>query len=346
MRLKTEASLEERFMKILYIDTRSPGHNAELHVDFIKFMHDKGFCEILPYGNRLRSKFSNAISINEHRVSGQLDEILLKHKPDAILTYNKNGSSYKDLRDNISLYKWVEEALSNIDVPKFHVTTDYCRSGYREEQSKWFEDLGYTAAIFRHRESLKYPCGIESFWLPFSVDASLYAKFNKMNYFAKRQKVSFLGTALQNPSLYRNRVAAINALEESGLLATSRVVDKVTGYTQMIIGVGYQRFLSKHMFGLTCGGTCNYMTAKHFQIPAARSMLICSDTNGLDLFPEDTYIKYSAENVDKLCSDVEYYIKNRKEAKEKTMILTNHVLRNHNHRVRAEQFISFLKAHL
>jgi spore maturation protein CgeB len=112
----------------------------------------------------------------------------------------------------------------------------------------------------------------------------------------------------------------------------------------MIIGGGYQKFLAKHMFGLACGGTCNYMTAKYFQIPALRSMLVCSDTNGLDLFPEETYIKYSADNVEKLCADVEYYIRNKREAKEKAAVLTNHVLKNHNHRVRAEQLMSFIRS--
>jgi hypothetical protein len=53
-------------MKILYIDAQRPSHNAELHIDFIKFMQDKGFCDILPYGNTLGKKFSNAINDTSH----------------------------------------------------------------------------------------------------------------------------------------------------------------------------------------------------------------------------------------------------------------------------------------
>jgi len=330
-------------LKILYIDTRAPGHNAELHVDFIRFMQSEKFCEIIPYGKNLEASFSNAIRAKDGSVSTQMDQVLLRHKPDAILTYNKNGSSYSDLRDNVNLYKWVDEEIAKIDLPKFHVTTDYCRSGFRAEQARWFEDLGYTAAIFRHRESLKYPCKIKSFWLPFSIDVSLYSKFNNQNYLSKRRKVSFLGTAFQNTDLYINRVTAIKALKKKGLISTSSVIDKKTGQTQMILGSGYQKFLSKHMFGLTCGGTCRYMTAKYFQIPASGSMLVCSDTNGLDLFPKDTYIKYSVENIDQLCTDVEYYIKHRREAREKAQALTRHVFENHNHFIRAEQLISFIK---
>ena len=57
-------------------------------------------------------------------------------------------------------------------------------------------------------------------------------------------------------------------------------------------------------------------------------------------------IKYSVENIEKLCTDVEYYIKNKKEAMEKSMVLTRHVIENHNHMVRAAQLMSFIKKHL
>jgi hypothetical protein len=333
-------------MKVLYIDTRLPGHNAELHVDFIKFMHEKGFCKIIPYGNNLRSRFSGSIKIKQADVSRQFDRILSSYNPDAILTYNKNGSGYDSQRDNISLYQWLEEPLSKASLPKFHITTDYCRSGYREEQANWFGYMGYSAAIFRTQESLQYPCSVDTFCLPFSVDSAFYSKFNKTNYLSKKRKVAFLGTANQNPFLYSGRIAAIKALEEKRLLSSSKIIDKEKGIRQMIIGNGYHRFLSKHMFGLTCGGTCNYMTAKYFQIPALRSMLICTDTIGLDMFPDETYIKYSAENIEKLINDVEYYLSNKKEAEEKAMVLTNHVLKNHNHKVRSKQLVSFMKKYL
>ena len=332
-------------MKILYIDTRAPGHNSELHIDFIKFMHQKKFCKILPYGSGIRQVFPNAINIDKNNVLRQLEGILLKHKPDAILTYNRNGSAYDDCLDNIGLYRWVEEALAKISIPKFHVTTDYCRTGYKKEQAGWFEDLGYTAAIFRHRESLKHPCKVDSYWLPFSVDANLYAKANNTAYFRRKKAVSFIGTAFQDRELYKNRIAAINALQERDFLSTSKLVSS-TGYGQMLGAKGYREFLTKHMFGLTCGGSCNYMTAKYFQIPAAGALLVCSNTNGLDLFPEDTYIKYSINNIDRLCADVEYFIKNRKEARGRALLLSNYVLKNHNHKIRTKELLAFMKKYI
>ena len=329
-------------MKILYIDTRVPSHNQELHVNFIKYLHDKNFCEIIPFGNYLYGHFDNPISRTNENVSLQLDRALTKHKPDAILTYNKNGSDYLNKRDNVQFYSWIEDALSSVDIAKFHVTTDYCRSGFVPDQAKWFEDMGYTAAIFRHRASLEYPCPVDKFFLPFSIDAHYYAKFSNKIYLKKNKKVAFLGTSFASPKLYSKRISAIKCLKKHNLLDTSKSVDS-SGQTQIILGKAYHEFLSDHMFSLTCGGTCNYLTAKYFQIPALQSMLVCSDTDGLDLFPENTYIKYSEENIEKLYEDVLYHIRNKTETKDKTMELYRHVITNHNHKVRGLQFVDYMK---
>ena len=84
------------------------------------------------------------------------------------------------------------------------------------------------------------------------------------------------------------------------------------------------------------------MTAKYFQIPALGAMLVCTDTNGLDMFPEDTYISYSKDNIEKLHSDIMYHIKNKKETLDKVNTLTNYVLKNHNHKIRSFELISII----
>ena len=275
-------------MRVLYIDNRRYGHNADLHIDFISFLHKKKYDTIIPYGDNLGRYFNNAIRINHKNVSKQLNNILVKHKPHYILTYNCNGSSYEVGLDNISLYKWVSAALSKVDIPKFHITTDYCRPGFREDQAKWFEYVGYSAGIFRHKESLKYPLGIDKVWLPFSVDANLYKKYALKDINKKQENVGFIGTAAGE--LYANRMSAINFLEKKKMLKITKILNKKKFKRQMLFGSKYIKFISNSMFGLTCGGTCDYFTAKYLQIPAAYSMLVCSNTNGLEMFPKDTYI--------------------------------------------------------
>ena len=329
-------------MRILYIDNRKYGHNADLHIDFIKFMQQHKYAEIIGYGNHLAGKLRRIIVVKPKRVRAQLDNILKKHKPHVILTYNCNGSSYEAGRDNIALYSWVSDELSRIDLPKVHITTDYLRSGFRQPQADWFSQVGYALAIFRHRESLKYPLEVKKKWLPFSVDADLYRSTSVSDILKKSNKVGFIGAAHNSSKgLYANRIAAIDYLMERDELRYTKVLNKKFA-RKMLFGRDYVKFLSQNLFGLTCGGTCNYFTAKYLQIPAARSMLVCSDTNGLDMFPEDTYIKYSKDNLDKMYKEVLYFQKHKDEAAERIAALGDYVLRRHSHHNRARQLIRMM----
>ena len=178
---------------ILYIESRNPGHNSELHFDFIRYMHNKNFCKIFLFSNRkltLNAPKSESFYAG-HDIYNQIQRIITRNKIDFIMTYNKNGSNY-GVKDNVSLYRWVQDAISKTNIPKVHVTTDYCRDGFVSDQAQWFSDLGYSAAIFRHKVSLKYPCPIKNFYLPFSVDKGLYAKYSKINYFFQKTLRLFL----------------------------------------------------------------------------------------------------------------------------------------------------------
>jgi len=330
-------------MRILYIDNRRYGHNADLHIDFISFLHKNKYDRIIPYGDNLKRHFKDAISINRRGVSKQLNKIIAKYKPHAILTYNCNGSSYEVGLDNISLYKWVSDALSKVDIPKFHITTDYCRSGFRQDQAKWFEYVGCSAGIFRHKESLKYPLGVDKFWLPFSVDAGLYKKYGQKDVAKKNKKVGFIGTAHDTGKLYINRMMAIDFLKKEKMLKTTSIVDKKKFKREMLFGPKYVRFITGNMFGLTCGGTCNYFTAKYLQIPAAYSMLVCADTNGLEMFPKDTYILFDRNNLEEMREKIMFHINNTGETREKIDCLNKYVLEKHNHDKRARDLRRIIK---
>jgi len=331
-------------VRILYIDNRKYGHNADLHIDFISFLHKKKYDIITPYGNNLGKHFNNAIRINRKNVSKQLNDILIKYKPQAILTYNCNGSGYEVGLDNVALYKWVSDALSKIDIPKFHITTDYCRPGFRKDQAEWFEYVGYSAGIFRHKESLKYPLGIDKVWLPFSVDADLYRRNVLKDIGKKQEKVGFIGHAYGG--LYANRISAINFLRKKKMLKITSILDEKKFKRQMLFGSKYVRFITKNMFGLTCGGTCDYFTAKYLQIPAAYSMLVCSDTNGLEMFPKDTYILFNRHNLEDMHNKILLSINNKKETREKIDILHKFVINKHDHHKRARDLRKIIRKYL
>ena len=241
--------------------------------------------------------------------------------------------------DNVAQFRWISPYLAKTDLPKFHITTDYCREGFNRKQSDWFTDVGYTASFFRHKESLKYPIDVPAYWLPFSIDDKLYKQNMISNMSRKNPKVGFIGAAHNSAkSLYSNRIAAFDMLQNKGLLETTKIINHGNKSRQMLFGSEYVKFLTKNLFDLTCGGTCNFMTAKYFQIPAAYSMLICTETNGIDILPKDTYITYNINNLDKLYTDVIWHINNYSITKDKIRELNEYVLTNHNHDIRIKKF--------
>jgi len=335
-------------IKLLYIDNRKYGHNRDIHVDFIDSLNKNKIFTVVGFGSGLYNLSFKYYKPNNSNINNHFFNIIKKEKPDAILTYNRNGSSYTSGGDNISLYNWIADALKKVDLPKFHITTDYCRSGFRQEQADWFKNLGFSASIFRQKVALDYPIDIDSYWLPFSVDSSLYNKYSIKNFNIKSKKVGFIGSAGDiSKNLYRNRIAAMDFLSKKNLLKTTRVVGN-NFKRKMLFGKDYINFISSQRFGLTCGGTCNFLTAKYFQIPAAKSMLICSDTIGLEIFPEDLYIKYSADNLEEMIDSIEYYNNNNneKEYRERTLSLNSFVIKNHNNKKRGIELLSIIKRYL
>jgi hypothetical protein len=309
-------------------------------------MDKKKYHTVIPYGLFLGKYFKKTI-VPGANPNKELIKIVEEHKPDCIITYNCNGSSYELKLDNINLYKWCENFLKTTKIPKFHFTTDYCRSGFKPEQSKWFSDLNYTAAFFRHKVSLNHPIDIPAYWIPFSVDRELYEKNSIHGLKVKKKKVGFIGAAHNSAQeLYKNRIEAINYLKNKDYLSITKIINNDKFERKMLFQDSYVDFLTKNLFNLTCGGTCNFFTAKYFQIPAAYSMLVCSDTVGLDMFPEDTYIKYDIKHLDEMFEKIKLHEMNLKLTKVKISNLNQYVLNNHSHHQRILDLTKVIKLHL
>lgn len=335
-----------RTMKVLYLDNRDYGHNRDLHVDFFVFAQKHQILEIYPYGRYLHKFFKNAIAPGKHP-NRELKEIVEKNGIEVILTYNPNGSSYELGYDNVHFYQWCQEFLTETNLPKFHFSTDYCRDEFRQEQADWFKDLKYTAAFFRHRVSLKHPIEIPAFWIPFSVDRELYQKYSQFNIKLKNKKVGFLGAAHNSSkSLYAHRIAAMDYLKAKKQLAVSKVIRPDKFEREILLGKNYVEFLSSNLFGLTCGGTCQFMTAKYFQIPAAYSLLVCAKTDGLEIFPPNTYLTFDKNHLDDFYQEILEHEKNLKLAKKKIYELNQYVIENHHHEKRWKEIIKLIKAHI
>ena len=282
-------------------------------------------------------------------VTKQLDRLTAKVKPDLILTYNCNGSSYEVGLDNVQRYEWIQDFMRKTSIPKFHVTTDYCRSGFKKSQGKWFEDLGYTAAFFRHKVALSHPLEIDGHWLPFSIDRSLYEKNIIKDIKAKNFKVGFLGAAHNSSKkLYAHRVAAMDYLNKRRLLKVSKITNRRKFTRELLFGKRYARFLTSNYFGLACGGTCNFMTAKYFQIPASYSMLVGVPTEGSEILPKDTFIPYSKDRKDlkRMQAEIYYHARNPDIMRDKIDLAHKYVMAKHNHDRRTKEFVGLFRGYL
>lgn len=327
-------------LKVLYIDNRAPSHNRDSHIDFIVSLKKNKIFDIIGYGSGPARTELKTFPFSGN-TSEDLFNIVKKEKPNAILTYNRNGSS-KGF-DNISTYRYAESFLKNIELPKFHITSDYCRTKFDQNQADWFKHLNYSAAIFRHKESLKHPIDIPAYWLPFSIDRSTYLKGSLPNHSLKRNKVGFIGSAHDSlKDIYAPRISAIDFLLKKDMLKTTRVIGD-NFKRQMLFGLDYVRFLTQNKYNLTCGGSCNFFTAKYLQIPAANSMLICTNTTGIELLPVDTYIAYDSNNLDIILEKIEFFHKNTKEYKDRVVFANKYVLKNHNNKKRGLELLSIIR---
>ena len=322
-------------MNILYIDNRRYTYNASIHVDFFSSLQSK--VGVVGLGDYLGDKLAKSYSSEAN-----IPSILSRHKIDAIVSYNSGSNDRAKM-------SWVADRISKIDIPKFHITTDYCRRGFSQSHADWFSEVGYCHVFFRTKISLSHPLNIPGSWLPFSFDRKKYDKFSIKEVNHKINKVAFAGAAhFSSKSLYSKRIAAIDYLEKQKLIVQPpmRKDSKGRRVRSRVVGEKYIKFYTDNLFGLTCGGTCNYFVAKYIQIPAMHCMLICTSTVGLEDYPADTYIEYEVGNLDKLKRDIKYHIKNKSETREKIMILNSHVNKKHTHCQRGKEFVSLIKKYL
>lgn len=226
-------------MKILYFDEKKYACNKIIHSDSIIELDN--FVDLTTVGNDLVSKKNIKIQdINE------LSKIIKSVNPDCVITYNSGEK-------NAEKFKHVEEFLANIKCAKIHISTDYCRDGFNENQANWFSELGYSAALFRHKVSLDYECSVDKHFLPFSVNSK---NFEKNESRTKTPFVGFIGAYADNDKyieLYKPRNEAIKYFESKGIMnnLSSPSFKRITGSR-------YYRALSSNGFGLCCGAICNF----------------------------------------------------------------------------------------
>ena len=107
-------------MKIIFFDERKYSYNRIIHIDAISKLD--GVSNLITVGNYINSK--NNIKIND---SNELKDIVKSVKPDCLITYNPASN-------NVYRFDHIKNIITDIKCVKIHISTDYCRSGFKQEQ--------------------------------------------------------------------------------------------------------------------------------------------------------------------------------------------------------------------
>ena len=318
-------------IKILYFDKKKYTYNKIIHSDSIEYL--SRFSTLITVGNNISGDISYPFACNN-----DLLYAINKENPDVIITYNAASNNRHVFKDH-------ENILASINIPKIHISTDYCRHANIariKDQSSWFKELGYSAALFRHRAGYMHQCSVDKYDFPFSIDEDLWKNNKKNN---KIDKVGFFGTSDHSQAcrkLYVKRNNAIKFFEKNNVMFNANKVK-----VKRIIGSRYPESISTYAFGLTCGGTCNFLVAKHFEIPASGGILVCDgEAVGLSKFPKNSYLTYSEGNMEDCLDKILYFNKNIEKRKVYAKTLENYVYNNHTHNKRCQYLIEIIKQYI
>lgn len=348
-------------MNILLLDPKRKAysHNIELHTGLFRYMQGNHFIlrvanhKVLEFKNQIITKNAtfNEISYNK------IKSLIRKYKINLIVAYNSHNFLPEDHLHMLS-------HLSKIKIPKVYICGDFFRYGVEPKILNQLKSGKFDAVMFRQKKSIwKETESLNPMWLPYSIPKEKY----KISERYRIPKIGFVGSSIfylpqkneklnknqvqklknkadMRNSLYKNRIKAIEFFEKYNLISQTKLnLTPKNRQRDKLFGSKYIDFLSKHQFGLTCAGDCDFLVSKYFEIPAAGSILVCTDACGLEIFPEHLYVKYQPEKLNLALKQIKNLIDNPKEAEEMAKALQDFVFENHSHEEREKDFFKMLK---
>jgi hypothetical protein len=270
-------------LKLIFIDLREYTYNRISHFDPILSMEK--MIDLVTIGPNL-----GASKNYFEKTSKNIISIIKKEKPDCILTYNMISKNTNGMRH-------LTEVIKNIDIPKFHISVDYGRDFLEDDYLKeymWFKTCGYSAVFFKYISSYNLKCPIKKYHLPHSISVEKWKAADKNK---KENKIAFAGTLGKLPklaALYKKRNMAVNYFCKKNMLVNQGLISN-----KRLTGADYRNFLGSHAFGITCSSECNFLLAKHIEIPASGAVLITDGTaEGISYLPKDSFITYDINNME------------------------------------------------
>ncbi len=267
--------------------------------------------------------YNKSISMDKLREDFKYDVVIANTKSRMYFNYDP----YRKVADG----DWTPKGFADCSVPKIMLEED---AHYEKDNDVWYRSHKFDLMIQRHYSQSLRNWGINTIWLPFSVDINTFKPFEEgeEGSHIPANKLAFIGNV--NPSAYKYRFDAMNILDRNKLIDIFRFGE--------MKGSPYPKCLKTYVGFLSCSSIYRLTSAKMFEIMSAGGALLTNKNDDLKyLFPRDTYFCYHPENQDVL-SIAENMLSNRKETdiiRKRGML---HTRETHNHTVRINQLHTIL----
>lgn len=328
-------------MKILWLYKYLSQYNFDhfLHMDIAEAMNKIEGIEVRCYGPNLYLS-NKDLNLCHYNPSYDIEYLYKIFKFDVIICCTKSRMFMDYLppeamgneKGEIRKGEWIPQGMRDFNLAKKVVfEEDY----HYETDDAWYKSVGIDAILQRHYSNVnkgiergKY--NIPHIFFPFSVDTNVFRdkQLERIN------KISFAGSV--NLKYYADRVLAINALRQHGLLAYN---------DGLIHDKDYIDNLNTYTIHLSSHSRYSILPAKTFEITSSGSVLFTNynDKSGLEkVFNDTSYLKWE-ENKKDIVEKALWILTHEKERKKIVESALEDVKTRHSHQIRAKEFIKIIE---
>jgi hypothetical protein len=324
-----------RKIKILWLYKYLPNYDFDnwLHMKFAEAIREHSdLFEIECYGpdihigypHMTKWRYDESITMDKLRKDFKYDIVIANTKSRMYFNYDP----YNKIADG----DWTPKGFDTCSAPKVMIEED----AHYEKSGDWYQQHKYNLIMQRHYIHTLKDWGVQTVWLPFSVDIDTFKPFEEgeLGSHTPANKLAFIGSA--NATAYKPRWDAMHALHAKGMIDILR-------YGEMK-GKNYPHALKTYVGFLSCASIYKLTSAKMFEIMSAGGALLTNKNRDLQfLFPDDIYYTYHPENKD-VIHIAEEMLSNRVATDKKRLKGMKFVREHHNHTVRINQLHTMLSS--
>jgi hypothetical protein len=236
--------------------------------------------------------------------------------------------------------------IDQVKLPKVCLITDYFPRNH-DLKNAFLKDNRFNLALFPERYMIRQaetfqmrrrlPENLKCFWLPFSVDTSI---FRPLNLPYKYDAMCLFSGSLNGG--YPNRESVSQVLQKTyGQKAFSRILYNSTG---KVLHEDYVRLINQSRIAVTSNDSYGSVNFKHFEYPACKTLMFsdkAQDFEALGYRAGIHYIQYQYAN--ELPELLDYSLNHTDEAERIATAGYELVREKHNTYTRAKQMIELIE---